>query len=260
MAGIKEIASGRLDIFKVDPRVLQEEPGFNLRQEGPDLDEYIKELAEYIKNKGCPGVLTIHMKDGQPFVIDGHCRRRASLIAIEQGAELQSVPCKMVDRYDNDADKIAYLISTNSGRPLSPLEKASVCKRLHDLGLENKDISIKTGLSISRVGQLLDLLAAPEKVLVMVRKGEVSASMAQAEIKIDPENAANNLSIAIEKAKDDGKKRVTKKHLESDDQEQSEPDVAAFEAMELPQTTQKHWLSFKAGWDAAIRFKKKNRR
>lgn len=258
MAGIKEIASGRLDIFKVSPKILQEESGFNLRQEGSDLDQYVAELSEYIKNKGCPGVLTIHMKDGQPFVIDGHCRRRAALLALDNGADPEMVlPCKMVDRYDNDADKIAYLISTNSGRPLTPMEKAGVCRRLHDLGLENKEIAFKTGLSISRVGQLLALLSAPQKVLDMVSRGEISASMASEEIKDNPEMAVEKLETAVDNAKAEGKKRASRKHFEPDQDQDNDPCVVAFESMPIDEGSQKNWMSFKGGWDAAMRYKRR---
>jgi len=197
------------------------------------------------------------MKDGHPFVIDGHCRRRASLIAIDQGAELQSVPCKMVDRSDNDADKVAYLFSTNSNRPLTPMEKAAGCRRLHDMGLNNKTIAFKTGLSISRVGQLLDLLSAPQKVLDMINRGEVSASLAVSELKVDLDKASDILQGALDTARKEGKQRATKKHFDPMNNDfDGDPIVAAFEAMDSSEIIQKNWISFKGGWDAAMRHKR----
>jgi len=261
--GIKEISMGRMDIFKVDPKVLQEEEGFNLREEGPELDQYIADLAAYIKNNGIPGVLTIHMKGDQAYVIDGHCRRRAALMAIEQGSELKSVPCRMVDRHDSEVDKIAYLITTNSGRPLSTMEKASVVKRLHVLTVDNKTIAGKLGMSVAYVGQLLELAAAPVEIANSVKAGEVSATLAIEEMKKDPVEAPNKIKKAVEKAKAEGKKKATKQHIEKPEKSKVEKPVdvdvnaiieKAFEAANV-----RDFESFQAGWNAGLRYQKKNK-
>ncbi len=211
---IKDLAVGRRDMFMIDPRILVEKEGFNLREEGPELETYISELAEYIKNNGVPGVLTINMEGDDPVVIDGHCRRRAALIAIKDGAEIKSVPCRMVDKYATEADRIAHLITSNSGRQLSPIEKASVVKRLRAFNLENKEIAIKLGMTVSYVGQLLELAGAPEYVAAMVKSGEVSASLAMQEVKSNPESAKERLQAGVAKAKAAGKTKATKKHIE----------------------------------------------
>lgn len=181
--GIKEIRVGSCDVHKVPVDKLVEEPGFNLRQEGPELDAYIRALADYIKNKGVPGVLKIKVKDDIAYVRDGHCRRRAALIAISEGADIKWVPCVMQEKYSNEVDEIAGLITSNSGKPLTPLEKSSVVKRLKNLNQDNTEIAQATGMSLAYVGQLLDLYAAPHEVREMVRAGEVSATTAMKEMK-----------------------------------------------------------------------------
>jgi len=212
---IKELALGRRDMFMLDPKVLIEQPGFNLREEGPELDAYIEDLATYIKDNGVPGVLTIHMQGDNPVVIDGHCRRRATLIAIKNhGVEIKSVPCRLIDKYANEADRIAHLITSNSGRQLTPFEKAGVVKRLRAFNIENKDIAVKLGMSLSYVAQLLELCAAPSDVTDMVKRGEVSATMAVSEVRKSPEKAKERLQAGIAKAKAAGKKRATKKHID----------------------------------------------
>src|SRR5574343_523122 len=198
---IKQIAVGRRDMFMVDPRKLVEKSGFNLREEGPELDEYIEALANYIMSNGVPGVLLIDMEGDDPVVIDGHCRRRAALIAIERGAELKSVPCRMTDKYSSEVDRIAHLITSNSGRQLTPMEKAGVVKRLRAFNLSNNEIATKLGMTAAYVGQLLELSGAPEYVTEMVKAGEVSASTAMQEVKKNPETAKARLTEAVRTAK-----------------------------------------------------------
>ena len=124
--GIKQMAIGRKDVFIMRAQDLVAEPGFNVREEGPELDEYIRELADYI--------------------------------------------------YSNDADKIATLITSNLGRPLKPLETATVLKRMHDLGLTNTEIAQRVGKSLGYVGQLLALITSPQEVINEVKTGKKSAS------------------------------------------------------------------------------------
>jgi ParB-like chromosome segregation protein Spo0J len=210
---IKDLAQGRRDMFMLDPRILVEQPGFNLREEGPELDEYVNALAEFIFNNGVPGVLTVHMQGDDPVVIDGHCRRRATMIAIKKGAEIKSVPCRLTDKYANEVDRIAHLITSNSGRQLSPIEKAGVVKRLRAFNMGNKEIAVKLGMTVSYIGQLLELCGAPVEVTDMVKRGEVSATTAVQEVRKSPEQATNRLKDAVTRAKAAGKKKATKKHL-----------------------------------------------
>jgi ParB-like chromosome segregation protein Spo0J len=211
---IKDLAVGRRDLFMLDPKILVMKPGFNLREEGPELDAYIEELALFIKDNGVPGVLTINMDGDDPCVIDGHCRTRAAIRAIvKHGAEIKSVPCKMMDKYASEVDRISHLITSNSGRQLTPIEKAGVVKRLRAFNLENKEIASKLGMTVSYVIQLAELAGAPEYVADMVKAGDISASTAMKEVKKNPKDAKERLQTAIKKAHKAGKKKVTKKNF-----------------------------------------------
>ncbi|HCJ52591.1 MAG TPA: hypothetical protein DHV25_02620 [Candidatus Kerfeldbacteria bacterium] len=154
------------------------------------------------------------MDGDDPCVIDGHCRTRAAIRAIvKYGAEIKSVPCKMMDKYASEVDRISHLITSNSGRQLSPIEKAGVVKRLRAFNLENKEIASKLGMTVSYVIQLAELAGAPEYVAEMVKAGDISASTAMAEIKKSPKDAKERLQTAIKKAHKVGKKKVTKKNF-----------------------------------------------
>lgn len=213
---IKELALGRRDLFMMDPKALVLKPGFNLREEGPELDAYIEELALFMKDNGVNGlgIWTISMDGDDPCVIDGHCRTRAAIRAIvKYGAEIKSVPCRMMDKYASEIDRIAHLITSNSGRQLTPIEKAGVVKRLRAFNLDNKEIASKLGMSESYVIQLAELAGAPEYVADMVKAGDISATTAMKEVRKNPTGAKKELQKAIEKAHKAGKKKATKKHI-----------------------------------------------
>ena len=210
--GIKEIAVGRKDIFLLDPRTLVEEDGFNARQETPELIAYIEDLAGYIYNNGVPGILDVYAKGEQIVVVDGHCRRRASIIAMDKGAELKGVPCRVLDRYLNDIDRTARLITANQGRPLTSLEEAEVIKRLRAFGMENKDIAAKLGWSRGKASNLLILGSVAPEVRAMVKENKISATMAVEETRKDPAQAPQRLKEAVERAEGDGKPKATRKY------------------------------------------------
>ena len=118
-----------------------------------------------------------------------------------------------MDKYASEVDRISHLITSNSGRQLSPIEKAGVVKRLRAFNLENKEIASKLGMTVSYVIQLAELAGAPEYVAEMVKAGDISASTAMAEIKKSPKDAKERLQTAIKKAHKVGKKKVTKKNF-----------------------------------------------
>jgi hypothetical protein len=55
----------------------------------------------------------------------------------------------------------------------------------------------------------------PEAVKAQVREGGVSATVAVREVRRDPDNARENIAQAIQKAKGEGKKRATSRHMAS---------------------------------------------
>lgn len=214
--GIKDIALGRSDLFRLDPRDIHVKEDWNSREDTPDLFDHIDRLARSIAHEGVKEPLTVWWEDGKAFVSDGHCRLRGTLRAIEEyGADIQSIPVKTEDRYSSEADRLFSQIIRNSGMPLTPYEQAKVFKRLLAYGWAEKDIADKAGLSTNRVGQVLSLMSAPQPVQEMVKSGEVSASLAikQVQSAAEPQEAVNNLQAAVETAKAAGKKRATAKHL-----------------------------------------------
>lgn len=213
--GIKDIATGRSDVYRLAPDLIHVKEGWNTRDANdPSNAEHVEFLATSIAEIGVSTPLKVYWENGQAFVSDGHCRLAAVNLAISRGAEIKTIPVITESRYANAADHVLTMIIGNSGKPLTPIETARVLKRLVDFGWTVPDIAKKIGRSAPYVTQLLQLNVAPQPVLDMITKSLVSASQASVVIaKEGPEKATETLGKAVAKAKAAGKKKATKRDI-----------------------------------------------
>jgi hypothetical protein len=154
------------------------------------------------------------MEDGTPYVTDGECRLRATMLAIQNGADIKTVPVVNEDRFANEADKLFSQIVLNSGKPLNAIEQGRVFKRLVGFGWAQKDIATKSGLSGGRVSQILELQTLPISLQQFIIEGKASAQMVLNVFKKyngDLDKAFAELSGAVEVAKKEGRTRAMPK-------------------------------------------------
>jgi len=214
--GLKGLSEGRTDLYRIDPKRLHIKPGWNGRNfDDPDNQAHVETLANSIAVVGVKEPLTVSWEENKAWVTNGECRLRAIQLLIKRGVEVKTVPVQNEERFGNDADRLMGQVIRNSGKPFSPIEQASVFRRLLDLGWQQADIASKAGLSPSRVSQVLNLLTLPEQAKAMVTSGEVSAAMAQSVVASAPSNqaAVKTLRDAVTTARAEGKKKATPKHL-----------------------------------------------
>lgn len=208
------------DLWQVDPRRLKTLPGFNVRVDNDRHREYIRQLADSMKVLGYhqhkPMAGHVVKEDGEDVVLvyDGHCRLEAVLLAIEEGAEILSVPVVVSDRGTNLEDLTVALVTSNNGKELDPSEKAVVVKRLINYGWDEPRIAEKLGFSHQYIRDLLMLSSAPREIRQMVSDNKVSASLAVQSMKKHGDKAVEKLQQAGEVATAAGKQRVTAKHVE----------------------------------------------
>ena len=210
--GLKALATDRSDLFRLNPYNIKVNDGWNSRDmRDPDNQAHIDELAKSIAAIGVQEPLTIYMVGSKPVLTDGHCRLLATLRAIETyGAEIRSVPVKTEPRGSDEKDRLLSQIIRNGGKRLSPLEQGAVYKRLLNLGWTEAEIARRTGAQQIQVSRYIDLQAAPEPVLDLVARGQVSATLAIETIQERGETqAAEVLTAAVETAKARGKKKAT---------------------------------------------------
>jgi|WetSurMetagenome_2_1015567.scaffolds.fasta_scaffold10977_5 ParB family transcriptional regulator, chromosome partitioning protein len=211
---LKDVAK-RTALFHYDPRQLYVLPGFNSRAvDDPANRQHIEELAGSIAQLGVRQPLTVFIEDDKVFVSDGHCRLAATLLAIERGADIKTVPVLQEPRGANEADRVFSQIVRNSGKPLTAFEQGAVYKRLVGFGWTVAQIAEKSGKSISHINQALDFQEAPDEVHKLVTSGQISATLAAKVVrKSGKKEGAAALAMAASIARDAGKPRVTEKQL-----------------------------------------------
>ena len=197
----------------LDPSIIQEEPGWNERKEGPALDAHIATLMGSIKAQGVLEPLTVYMRGDDVVLTNGHCRLVAVKRLLAEGEQIEFVPCRVEPKTANDAERVLSMLTRNSGKPLEPLEMAAVMKRLLAFGWDEGKIAENTGFTKVYVAALLKLNSAPEEIKGMINRGEVAATTAARVIKDQGEGATEVLKEAVKDAKAGGKKKATAKNL-----------------------------------------------
>ncbi|WP_165430971.1 ParB/RepB/Spo0J family partition protein [Atlantibacter hermannii] len=181
------------------------EPGFNVRE----IDQlHVEEFRDaFIAGEYVPP-LAVQVTEQGVKIIDGHHRYYGAKLATEAGHEIPRLECK--DFVGTDADRIAFMVTSSQGKPLTPLERAAAYQRLINQGWEPAEIAKKVKRSVADVDHHLQLLACGDELIDMVRSGEVAATTAVA---LSREHGPQASSVAVEqmsKAKAAGKKKLTR--------------------------------------------------
>jgi ParB family chromosome partitioning protein len=206
----------KTDLFKIDPRIIKEEPGFNTRGlfcddywEREEVKEGIQALANaYIKGEFVPPIV-VKVVDGEVFVRDGHRRKRGMLQAISQGANIQKVD--VIENKGDEVDQTALIVTSNSGEPLSPVERAAVYARLQSYGLSDKEIADKVGKSAEHVRKTREIDMFPLNLKKLIQDKVVSATLAQKLFDEHGTDAVSMIKEQVEESKDsdNARKKVT---------------------------------------------------
>lgn len=116
------------------------------------------------------------------------------------------------------AQALLYLrqITDNSGRNYSPLECAKTCyKVLNEYGLSQTEIAAILGKTPGTISNWLKILEIPEEVQDNVAEGTIALSYVNELVREHGEpKAVEIIQKAIEKAKQNGEKKVTKKDVD----------------------------------------------
>ncbi len=213
--GLASISEGRSDIHRINPKLIHVKANWNSRDfKDPANVEHIEMLAKSIVEVGVKEPLTVNWEDGKAYLEDGECRLRACLYAIEfLKADIKTIPCKVGERYANDAERLFSQQLRNAGKPFTTLEQAKLFKRLVDFGWQQGDIAKKAGMSAARVSQILDFNTLPEGAKAMVLNGQVAPSTAMAVVKEKGAGAVAALQQGLATAQEAGKSKVTQAHV-----------------------------------------------
>ena len=218
-----------LPIHKVEPN-----PG----QPRQDFDpEELQSLADSIATHGVVQPLTVReLANGYYQIIAGERRWRAARIA-----ELREIPAVIIDADDKKVMELA-LIENLQRQDLNPVEEAMGYQTLMEVhGLTQEDAAKRVGKSRPAVANALRLLNLPDKVLEMVRKGELSAGHARAVLSLKSkklqEQAAQKiaaLGLSVRQAE------LLCKNMEKEPAPVKEPTLAVDYVAECEKSLSKH--------------------
>lgn len=189
------------------PDLIREIPGFNVRQDFGDLIW----LKESIIENGMKVPASGYYRDGVWFVTDGHRRFRAAKMAVEEGHDV-IFKIEAEPKGYTEGDRLADMLTRNSGEPLKMLEEAEIYQRLSKLGFTDEMIAEKTRKSIVHVRNVWKLLEAEPEVLEMVEKGNVAPSTV---VELQKDFTPLETKAKLEKALiETGKSKVTAKDID----------------------------------------------
>jgi len=195
----------RGDGFSIDPRYLVEQENFNPRDyNDPDVIEHIDRLKQaYIDGRYVPPII-ITIIDGDVVVREGHCRRRAVLLAINEGHDIKRV---RVEEYrGGDVEQVALILTSNDGLKLKALQRAEVISRLSAYGLNDTEISKKIGCTSTQVARYLTMLQMPHELKELVNADKISATYA---LQLFADLGAKAATEKAKKGLETGAKKVT---------------------------------------------------
>jgi hypothetical protein len=206
--------------FTINPLSIIVRDNFNARdtdvnnmtdKERAEFEAYIDGLAQaYSKGDFVPAIV-VKMIDGQPNLLDGHCRRLGMLRAIEvYGADLKRVAVE--DFKGDDADEVALIATSNSNRKLKPLELSQVYVRLTSFGLTDAEIAEKMGKTVPHVAQVKFFSQLPVALKTMIKQDQIAVQTA---VDLFQEHGTRAFDIATgmlkKAAQSGGKAKVTNK-------------------------------------------------
>jgi hypothetical protein len=224
-ATLRSLAENKTDgvskttTFRVDPKLIKFEKGFNLRTDTPELEEHIELLyLAYKAGDLVPAIDCAVDEDGNIVARDGHCRTKAAIRVRKEMPDF-TVECRQF--LGNDADAVIHMLNSGTGsKRLTPLEEGIGYLRLVKMGLKPGEIAEKRHVSRVTIENGITLAEAPAEVQQMIIAGEVSATTARKAIEQGKEAVlALKEAVKAERAnptppkKDGKKKKVTAKKL-----------------------------------------------
>lgn len=220
----------KTDIYKIDPRNIVVEDGFNSREDFGDIDILAKQIEE---NGILNPISVVPFKDesgNEKYrLIDGERRYRAVMSLLDRGVTIDRIPALFQPKSADQKALLVQQIIRNEGKGFNEMELAIAYKKLLDEGMTKEEIAEKiAGGKHSKVNYCLGHLNRDERIQKLIADGKVSGVLVRqiysAHGKDDKDGAVKELLELAERVEGkieiDGnskKARATKKDLLSND-------------------------------------------
>lgn len=203
-------ATKRTDIYQIDPRNVDVVAGFNVRREFA-----IDELKEQIKLNGVLNPITViptKAVDGTERyrLVDGERRLRATLAAIEEGADIRRIKAIFLPRNTSEEEQLVQQMMRNEGKNFTEYECAIMFHRFKDaFGYSQTEIAAKFGKSPTFVSRCLSLMELAPEIQQKLESGEISTNAVREIVGQNKDNEAAQVeavNAAVSQAKASGKR------------------------------------------------------
>ena len=203
-------ATKRTDIYQIDPRNVDVVAGFNVRREFA-----IDELKEQIKLNGVLNPITViptKAADGTERyrLVDGERRLRATLAAIEEGADIRRIKAIFLPRNTSEEEQLVQQMMRNEGKNFTEYECAIMFHRFKDaFGYSQTEIAARFGKSTTFVSRCLSLMELAPEIQQKLESGEISTNAVREIVGQNKENEAAQVeavNAAVSQAKASGKR------------------------------------------------------
>ncbi len=170
--GKEDVTVSEIDVQSISPAPNQPRQRFD--------EAAIKELAESIKQHGILQPILVRPAQNGYQIIAGERRWRAACMA-----HLEIIPAIVKEMSDQQAAEIS-LVENLQREDLSAVEEARAFMRLiSEHGYNQEQIAARVGKSRSHIANTIRILKLPDKILLMVEEGKISAGHARALIGMD---------------------------------------------------------------------------
>lgn len=203
--------------FKIDPRMIEVQPGHNGRTvfDRGKLDI----LKEQIRKHGVKDPLEVRRIRGTDrfTLVDGERRWIVSNELIEETGQAMRIPCFIFEGSDLDALDTMFL--SNEGVNFNPVEEANILKRYEVLGLTPEEIEERTGRKKSYQRSMQRILSTTPAIQKKIASGRVSHTLILERIMDEStplEKSFEAIDAIEQKHVESGKagKKVTKKAVD----------------------------------------------
>ena len=204
------------EIFNVDPRLLVQPEGHNVRTEASYDDEDFQDLKANIKENGVLSPISVYRDtiDGQKvFVVrgDGNRRTRAVKELLAEGHEIARVPV-LISRKEHVSEEndLLQMLNSNMAKTLSLYEKGIAFDRLIKKGYTREEIAAKTSVKASEISNGIKLANASKMIQNHMASGLISPIVVLAILRETDDKATQERMVlsAIETAAERVKKQA----------------------------------------------------
>jgi ParB-like chromosome segregation protein Spo0J len=205
-AHLADVRKGNM--FHAYPHDIHEMEGFNPRDYSRQgVQQHIRNLADAYLSGQHVEPITVRVVDGKIYVVEGHCRRRGMLLAIEDGADLGQQP--LIEFKGDEADAQKKILTSQMGEKLTTLELADMYQRMVNRGKTLAEIGEIVGKTAEHVRQTLDIHTLPDEIKQLIHEGTVSSDLAT---KTYNELGSEAIAVLVEGVEEQlvaGKKKLT---------------------------------------------------